>query len=57
LQRPALQPRFPQVTPQPPQFALSVWKLTQRLPPQALGLLPEHWHVPATQEPTEQLFA
>lgn len=43
--------------PQPPQFAPSVWKLTQRLPPQALGLFPEHWHVPATQEPAEQLFA
>jgi hypothetical protein len=57
LQRPALQPRAPQETPQPPQFAPSVWKLTQRLPPHALGLVPEHWQVPATQEPTEQLLA
>jgi hypothetical protein len=55
LQRPALQPSVPQVTPQAPQFAPSVCVLTQR-PLQAV-VPPEHWQMPATQVPTEQLLA
>jgi hypothetical protein len=55
LQRPAAQPTVPQLLLHPPQFAPSVCVFTQR-PPQAV-VPPEHWHVPAMQVPTEQLFA
>ena len=56
---PPVQPNVPQLTPQEPQLAASVWKLTQRVP-QALGLaVPAQEQNPPWQEPApgKQLFA